>query len=134
MHEAFKHTPTRFVVTITCPLSNWYLRHFDLVRIHPVIDFINVMSYDIHGVWDANIPSLGPYVKSHTNITEIETGLKMFYKNGVPPHKLTLGVGAYGRTFTLSDPSCHSPGCVFSGPGNAGPCTNAPGTLAYFEI
>lgn len=81
------------------------------------------MSYDIHGVWDAGIVSLGPYVHSHTNITEIETGLNMFFKNGVPPHKITLGIGFYGRTFTLASSSCTKPGCVFTGAGKAGPCT-----------
>ena len=123
MHSAFQGTAKRYLITIAAPLSNWYLRHFDLSRIKDFLDFFNVMSYDIHGVWDSNIPSLGPYVQSHTNITEIEQGLNMFFKSGVPPHKLALGMGAYGRTFTLADSGCTSPGCVFSGPGNAGQCT-----------
>ena len=67
---------------------------------------MNLMAYDIHGVWDAKIKDLGPYIKSHTNITEIETSLNMFFKNGVPPTKIALGTGAYGRAFTLSDPNC----------------------------
>lgn len=65
------------------------------------------MSYDIHGVWDANIPSQGPYVKSHTDIREIELGIRMFLKNGVPSHKLNMGVGSYGRSYTLKNPSCN---------------------------
>jgi chitinase len=64
------------------------------------------MAYDIHGVWDSSIKDLGPHVKSHTNIAEIELALKIFFKNGVPPSKLVMGTGAYGRTFTLADPSC----------------------------
>ena len=121
-------------MTIAAPMSNWYLRHFDLERIHPSLDFINVMSYDIHGVWDAHIASLGPYVKSHTDIREIEQGITMFMKNGVPSHKLNMGVGSYGRSFTLKNPTCTTPGCEFSGPGQEGPCTKGAGTLALFEI
>jgi chitinase len=45
-----------------------------------------------------------------------------------------MGTGAYGRTFTLADPSCVWPGCLFNGPGKEGPCTKGPGILAYFEI
>ena len=49
-------------------MSYWYLRHFDLGGLHPNLDFFNLMSYDFHGIWDANISSLGPYVQSHTNM------------------------------------------------------------------
>jgi chitinase len=45
-----------------------------------------------------------------------------------------LGLGYYGRAFTLKDPSCKKVGCEFSGAANAGECTDAPGTLAWFEI
>ena len=136
-YAAFKGISDRsqsYELSITVPISNWYLQHFDLSRIPDNVDFLNVMAYDIHGVWDANIPSIGPYVRSHTNITEIEASLNMFFKNGVPATKLILGTGSYGRTWTLKDPNCFQPGCEFSGAGKAGECTQAAGTLAYFEI
>ena len=47
---------------------------------------------------------------------------------------MTLGLGFYGRSFTLSDPSCSSPGCHFSSGGTAGPCTQTVGILSYTEI
>ena len=52
----------------------------------------------------------------------------------MPPGKVVLGVGFYGRSFQLRDRSCNTPGCQFKGPAKAGPCTNAAGILAYFEI
>lgn len=48
--------------------------------------------------------------------------------------KLILGLGYYGRSFTLQNPSCKKVGCKFSGSGKACPCTKAPGILAWFEI
>ncbi len=47
---------------------------------------------------------------------------------------MTLGLGFYARSFTLSDPSCTAPGCQFSGPAPPGPCTASAGTLSYGEI
>ena len=138
MHTSFQSingSAQSYELTITVPTSNWYLQHFDLSKIQNSIDFFNVMAYDLHGIWDAGIESIGAYVRSHTNITEIDwTTPNMFFKSGVPPHRLVLGTGAYGRTFTLSDPNCFHPGCKFSGAGKAGKCTQAEGTLAYFEI
>ncbi len=42
-------------VTITVPVSYWYLQHFDIVSLEPWVDWFNVMSYDLHG---AGPPSL----------------------------------------------------------------------------
>ncbi|KAK3326620.1 putative chitinase [Apodospora peruviana] len=48
---------------------------------------------------------------------------------------LSLGFGFYGRSFTLSNPSCNTVGvCPFSGGGAPGPCTGTSGYLAYYEI
>lgn len=49
------------------------------------------MTYDIHGTWDKDIESLGPYVKPHTDISEIEPAIGLFRKDGVPDEKLVLG-------------------------------------------
>jgi len=40
----------------------------------------------------------------------------------------------YYQAFTLSDPRCSTPGCVFTDGGKAGECTNNVGTLSYAEI
>lgn len=45
-----------------------------------------------------------------------------------------MGFGFYGRSFTLQDPSCKTPGCPFSSGGTEGVCTATSGYLAYYEI
>lgn len=45
-----------------------------------------------------------------------------------------MGIGFYGRSFQLQDPSCKAAGCPFSGAGPAGECTGEAGTLSYAEI
>ena len=59
----------------------------------PYIDWFNFMSYDIHGVWDnANIYA-GPYVRPHTNLTEIDEGLQLLWRVNIDPSKVVLGLG-----------------------------------------
>jgi GH18 family chitinase len=41
-------------------------------------DFVNVMTYDLHGTWDGKDPWIGSYVLAHTNLTEIKTTLQLF--------------------------------------------------------
>ncbi|KAI1412614.1 glycosyl hydrolases family 18-domain-containing protein [Hypoxylon sp. FL1857] len=132
LREAFDAEPIPYSIAFTAPTSYWYLRNFDLSAVDHV-DWINVMSYDLHGVWDAQNP-IGNNVLVHTNLTEVKLALDLFWRNKVPANKLNLGLGFYGRSFQLSDPSCSKPGCQFKGGAAPGPCTANSGTLAYFEI
>lgn len=45
-----------------------------------------------------------------------------------------MRINYLGRTFTLADSSCTTPGCPFSAGGAAGPCTGTSGYLSYKEI
>lgn len=74
----------------------------------------------LHGVWDADNP-IGSNVLAHTNLTEIKLALDLYWRNDIPPEKLNLGIGFYGRSFQLADPSCHKPGCRFLGGADPGP-------------
>lgn len=56
------------------------------------------------------------------------------WRNDIDPSQVTLGLGWYGRSFTLEDPSCTEPGCRFAAGGNPGECTESSGTLSNAEI
>ena len=83
-------------------------------------DWVNLMSYDLHGVWDAKDVFIGNIVQAHTNLTEIKQSIGLFQRVGVPLDRITLGLGFYGRSFQLSDSSCTKPGCPFNGPAPGG--------------
>lgn len=74
---------------------------------------------------------IGSVMQAHTNMTEIKEALDLFWRVGVDPSKVVLGTAFYGRSFTISDLDCVSPGCPFSGAGTAGSCTDSAGTLSY---
>lgn len=131
MKDAFQG---RYGISVTLPASYWYLRWFNLQGMQKHIDFFNIMTYDIHGVWDASNKHTGPYVRPHTNITEIKLGLDLLWRNDVDPSRVNFGLGWYGRSFTLKDPSCNKPDCIFSYGGKPGECTNSAGTLSNSEI
>ncbi|ORY64854.1 glycosyl hydrolases family 18 protein-like protein [Pseudomassariella vexata] len=132
LDEVNNDQPEKYVVSFTVPTSYWYLRHFDLTAVDHV-DFVNVMSYDLHGIWDSTNP-IGSHVYAHTNLTEIKDAFDLFWRNGVKAEKLNLGLGFYGRSFQLSDPTCYTPGCMFRGGASPGPCSQNSGTLTYREI
>lgn len=60
--------------------------------------------------------------------------LRVFRRVNIPPEKVYMGFGFYGRSFQLTDPNCSTPGCRFSGGANPGPCSDTSGILMYYEI
>ncbi|OJD14111.1 hypothetical protein AJ78_05511 [Emergomyces pasteurianus Ep9510] len=132
----------KYGITVALPASYWYLRGFDLKGMAEYVDWFNVMAYDIHGTWDGNSIWTQKVINPHTNLTaEISLGLDLLWRNSVPPEKVSLGLGFYGRSFTLADPSCTTPGCAFkkgdnetSGGAQPGSCTLNSGTLSDYEI
>ncbi|KAF2994020.1 hypothetical protein E8E14_001381 [Neopestalotiopsis sp. 37M] len=140
--EAMDDDNKDYVVSFTTPTSFYYLQNYEidgkkdsnLKKMTEYADFVNVMSYDLHGTWDGPKDKIGSIVLAHTNLTEIENAFDLFWRVGVDPSKLNLGMGFYGRSYQLSDPSCYQPGCPFSGGANAGSCTGQSGILSYKEI
>ncbi|MCJ1245495.1 hypothetical protein MMC30_002699 [Trapelia coarctata] len=133
LRQTFDGSGRSLGLTFTAPSSYWYLRWFDLPELIKYADWINLMSYDLHGVWDRDNP-IGSIVQGHTNLTEIKLAAELLWRVNIPPAKLVMGFGFYGRSFTLADPSCSTPGCQFSGASNPGPCTATGGILSYYEI
>ncbi|GAA82059.1 class V chitinase [Aspergillus luchuensis IFO 4308] len=114
--------------------SYWYLQHFNVVEMAKSVDWFNMMTYDLHGGWDAEDPWIGSVVNAHTNLTEIVSAMDLLWRNDIPPSRVVMGLGFYGRSFTLNDTSCVTAGCPFSTVGKAGDCTNSAGTLSFSEI
>ncbi|KAJ7794963.1 putative chitinase, partial [Mycena olivaceomarginata] len=131
MRAAINASGRRLVITFTAPASFWYLQQFKIVDMSNYADWINLMTYDIHGSWDIKFNT---GVLPHTAIPEVNAAVDMLVKAGVKLSKINLGIGFYGRSFTLVDPSCNVAGCPLSGGGIPGPCTKGEGFLAYGEI
>ncbi|OAL56200.1 glycoside hydrolase [Pyrenochaeta sp. DS3sAY3a] len=121
-------------LSVTLPSSYWYLQHFDIKALENSVDWFNMMLYDLHGTWDLKSKWTGPFVNAHTNLTEIQDSLDLLWRNDINPDKVVFGMGFYGRSFTLQNPGCSTPGCLFASGGNAGRCSNTVGVLLNSEI
>ncbi|ORX69533.1 glycoside hydrolase [Linderina pennispora] len=121
-------------ISISAPASPYYLKGYDIVALSKLVDYIVYMTYDLHGTWDANVKSAGPYLNPHANITEVNTAIKILERAGVKSDKILMGLGFYGRSFKMADSRCSTTGCKFTEGGAPGKCTNASGVLSYAEI
>lgn len=125
--------------TAALPAGSTNFNQIAIERVANYLDFVNLMAYDFHG---GSFEPNGPMF-SHTPILDcsgafgdgwdIQTAVAAYLKAGVPAEKLSLGLGTYGRTWTLAG-SDAGLGASANGAGPPGPCTLEPGSLAYYEI
>ncbi|KAK3938613.1 hypothetical protein QBC46DRAFT_440079, partial [Diplogelasinospora grovesii] len=121
-------------LTVTLPVAYWYLRHFDIKKLEPHVDWFNMMSYDLHGSWDMENKWVGNLLNSHTNLTEITEYFDLMWRNDMDPAKVVMGLGFYSRTFKASSTACMNAGCTFSTVGDRGECTHEYGVLSNSEV
>ncbi|XP_030275418.1 chitinase, acidic.1 [Sparus aurata] len=111
---------------------------YEVNKIALHLDFINVMTYDFHGSWEAatghNSPLFPSPVDSGSHIHHnINSSLSHWLSLGAPAEKLLLGFPTYGRTFRLST-GATGLGAPANGPADAGPYTRTDGFWSYYEI
>ncbi|KAK1900728.1 Acidic mammalian chitinase [Dissostichus eleginoides] len=113
-------------------------RAYEVQKIAPHLDFINVMTYDYHGHWEAatghNSPLYGSSMDSGTHIHHnINSSISHWLVKGAPAEKLLLGFPTYGRTYRLST-GATGLGAPSNGPADAGPYTRTAGFWSSYEI
>ncbi|KAK1240330.1 hypothetical protein MKX08_007772 [Trichoderma sp. CBMAI-0020] len=134
LKSSLKATGGRDGLSVTLPASYWYLQHFDIKKMAKIVDFFNVMSYDLHGVWDMPNKWVGPYLNAHTNLTEIKDALDLLWRNNIPYDKVNMGLAFYGRGFTAADPKCLTPGCRYASGSDSWMCSHEVGIVLNSEI
>ncbi|ESZ99230.1 oviduct-specific glycoprotein [Sclerotinia borealis F-4128] len=124
----------RFGISVTLAPDYWYLRWFDAKAMESSVDFFGFMAYDLHGSWDSDVLTLGKIVRGQADIREIRNNTVPLWFDGLDPKKINFGLALYGRGYTLTDPSCNSLQCSFSGPSKPAECTNSEGVMSLSEI
>ncbi|XP_022901759.2 acidic mammalian chitinase-like [Onthophagus taurus] len=113
---------------------------YNVPALSQYLDFINVMTYDLHGSWQSVTGQNAPLYPSSSDVTDFEKSLTVdasisgWIQRGASPSKLNMGVGAYGRSFTLRSSGNTKVGAPTKGAGKPGKYTGEGGYLGYNEI
>lgn len=98
-------------------------KSYDIQRIISYVDFINLNTYNFHGLQGENFTAFhSPYRKDPSDETnEAEWNAVSVIENWlskeVPAEMLTLGIPTYGRSFTLADINQINVGAPITGVG-----------------
>lgn len=105
---------------------------YDVPGLHPHLDFISVMTYDLHGSWE-NVTGHSSPLNSSDNLSLVYAA-QYWNQLGAPKEKLVIGLATYGRTFKLASPDTHGIGSPAIGKGSKGPFSGEDGVMAFNEV
>lgn len=98
----------RYLLTIASAGSPTYFAHTEMDRLHAYLDFINVMTYDLYGVYSSTtghhtglLTTDVPGATPQSGASDVERHLEA----GIPPHKLVIGAAFYGKSWTGVQPA-----------------------------
>ncbi|KAF4825138.1 Endochitinase 42 [Colletotrichum siamense] len=110
----------RYQLTSALPPAQWTLRNFDAKRAAAVLDYMNLMCYDLTGPWASVSGNHAQLFASSTLASKdpelrlaCSDGVEYLTANGFPSRKIVMGIPVYARTF----PSAKGPGQSPTGSG-----------------
>lgn len=98
----------------------------------PSLTFLNFMTYDMHGPWEAE--RLGKFILPQTSIVDINRVSLPIWFSGLSPTKINLGIAYYARGYTVADTKCSGIGCAYVRENRPGICTATAGIMSLTEI
>ncbi|EJD54185.1 glycoside hydrolase [Auricularia subglabra TFB-10046 SS5] len=84
------------LISLATPAGYWFLKGFEMDKIAPKLDFINMMSYDYHGPWDTDIVGTNSTAEPQSSLQDMIDSAKLYVKAGVDLKKVNLGLAWYG--------------------------------------
>lgn len=104
--EALDALSGEYLLTIAAPAGPTTIGYMDLPGLEPSLDFINVMTYDLHGGWETttNFHS-ALYAASDSPVADdallnADAALQTYLDAGVPSDKIVMGLAFYGRAWS----------------------------------
>ncbi|XP_032237466.2 chitinase-3-like protein 1 [Nematostella vectensis] len=144
--EAKASGKERMLLTAAVAAGLWTIKGaYDIADIAEPLDWINLMTYDLHGTWEyktGHHTAMGPDGDKLTLPFAIwywmnnrDTWEKPGIRKGMPANKIVLGLATYGRAFGLSSPATNGLDSARDYQYTPkGKYTVAEGFLAYYEI
>ena len=96
--EVLEPGQSRLLLTIAVSAAGWVMGSgYDVPNIHPYVDWIGIMSYDLHGSWEyATAPHSGLFA-CHGCVAglDVASAMDLWIDAGAPPSKVVMGAATY---------------------------------------
>ena len=101
LDELGKEANQHYLLTIAAPIGPGTIRNIEPEAIASSVDWINLMGYDFHGIWEMTTNFNAPLFQASTDPGDaslnVDAAVQTYLSEGVPAEKLVLGVPFYGH-------------------------------------
>jgi len=127
------------LLTIAAPAGPHNIVNHEMAKLPQYLNFINLMTYDYHGSWDAHTGHLAPMVAASDDPYaqagwSMDETVQTYLGFGIPKDKLVLGLPFYGRSWTGVSAGPAGDGLYQSAAGDGPGERDEPGMLNYSTI
>ncbi|MDQ1911453.1 glycosyl hydrolase family 18 protein [Paenibacillus sp. GD4] len=92
-----------YLLSFAGAAGSYYLNNVEAGKLQASVDFVNIMSYDIHGTWESKTGLNAPLYKDPASGFAYDMGVQdavqLYLNAGVPAGKLVMGVPFYGYKY-----------------------------------
>ncbi|CAJ0958996.1 unnamed protein product, partial [Mesorhabditis belari] len=139
--EAVSAEKTRLLVTAAVSAGIATIdQAYDIPNLAKPFDFVNLMSYDFWGAWDGVVGMNSP-LYSRKDLQEpqkhwnVDWAAKHWVEKGMPKEKLLIGIGTYGRGFTVKEENLANPlNSTGNAPAKITEFVQEAGVASYYEL
>ncbi|KAK4097654.1 glycoside hydrolase family 18 protein [Parathielavia hyrcaniae] len=114
-------------ISFTAPVDTAILERYDLTTMIASANWVNLVAYDLTSIDSTT-------TRPSSDVRRFDAALAVFSEASVPTSRINLGLGFFGRSYTLSSDSCSTLNCASAGGGVVGPCSGTAGFMSYKEI
>jgi len=88
----------KYTLTVALPAGPWGIARFELNQIYPLVDWINLMTYNYYGSWSVSTGLNAPLyqVGADPQGLSVDKTVQSYLEAGIPANKLVLGVPFFG--------------------------------------
>ena len=94
-----------YLLTIAAGVNGTYISNTEADTFHKYLDYVNLMTYDMHGPWDTysdfNSPLFDNNDQSFQYKISIDSSVRQWLNTGLPSDKLVVGVPFYGYKYDI---------------------------------
>ncbi len=102
LDERGKQDGKHYLLSIAGGCGYDYVNNVELENIYKYIDYANIMTYDIHAVWDKYTDFCAPLYtnnKSPETKWSVSSAINLWLSTGFPAEKIVVGVPFYGYRY-----------------------------------
>ena len=127
----------KYYLSIAAPAGPDKIAYMELDKVGAALDWINIMTYDLHGAWENKTGHQGGLYGSNESGNRIADPLTVhaavnaYLSGGVPASKIVMGVPFYGRGWKNVSPAKNG---LYQSANGASAGTFEPGSIDYHDI